>query len=346
MTDLRDRFRSLDTLEVPDVMARADLIGPRIPAPETPSPGRRIGALVVAALVTIAAVLLVVRAFLGPTTTPSDPPAPTPVQPSPVGQPTPEAADQGEDYIDLPPPGATASQPVVGELVLSLEGIGGSLGDHGTSMYVYADGRLLLRRLPGTLGEADYSEQRLTAEGVESLLSEVESSGLFARDTTFDAKQDRHSSSSLRIQLTHDGRTAHLVSIPSRFAATVVPSGLQAESLDELVALLTDPTRLSQSAFAQPEPREFVPARIAIRMNGNPRRTDLPDPADELLRGVSCQIVPTRVALDAIKAFNNEIPLTSVGLFDARVFRYTAPLGGDDEALTSFEPALPHETSC
>jgi DNA-directed RNA polymerase specialized sigma24 family protein len=51
MSDLRERFRALDTLDVPDVMSRARLMGPKPPEPDPTPPFRRAGALVFAAIV-------------------------------------------------------------------------------------------------------------------------------------------------------------------------------------------------------------------------------------------------------------------------------------------------------
>jgi Tol biopolymer transport system component len=77
MSDLRERFRALDALDVPDVMSRARLIGPKPPEPDPTPPFRRAGALVFAAVVAILAVFLITRA-LDEQTRPADPPTPTP----------------------------------------------------------------------------------------------------------------------------------------------------------------------------------------------------------------------------------------------------------------------------
>ena len=76
MSDLRDRFRALDALDVPDVMSRARTMGPKPPEPDREPPMRRVGALVLAAIIAIAAVVLVIRALDQPTR-PADP-TPTP----------------------------------------------------------------------------------------------------------------------------------------------------------------------------------------------------------------------------------------------------------------------------
>jgi Tol biopolymer transport system component len=80
MSDLRDRFRALDVLDVPDVMTRARRIGPKAPDPETSPPLRRVGALVFAAVVAILAVVLIARALDSPAPTPGDPPTPSPTE--------------------------------------------------------------------------------------------------------------------------------------------------------------------------------------------------------------------------------------------------------------------------
>jgi Tol biopolymer transport system component len=77
MSELRERFRALDALDVPDVLSRARRIGPKPPEPDRAPPMRRVGALVFAAVVAIAAVVLVIRALNEPPQ-PADPPTPTP----------------------------------------------------------------------------------------------------------------------------------------------------------------------------------------------------------------------------------------------------------------------------
>ena len=63
MPDLRERFEALDALDVPDVLSRARMIGPRPPDPDPVPSRRRIGALVFAAVVAIAAVFLIARSL-------------------------------------------------------------------------------------------------------------------------------------------------------------------------------------------------------------------------------------------------------------------------------------------
>jgi Tol biopolymer transport system component len=77
MSELRERFKALDDLDVPDVMARARIMGPKPPEPDRAPPLRRVGALVFAAVVAVAAVVLIARALDEPAR-PGDRPTPTP----------------------------------------------------------------------------------------------------------------------------------------------------------------------------------------------------------------------------------------------------------------------------
>jgi Tol biopolymer transport system component len=77
MNELRERFRTLDTLEVPDVLSRARSIGPRSPDPEPTPRVRRVGAYVLAAVIATLAVIAVARALDQPGR-PADDPTPTP----------------------------------------------------------------------------------------------------------------------------------------------------------------------------------------------------------------------------------------------------------------------------
>ena len=80
MSELRERFRALDALDVPDVMSRARIMGPKPPGPDRAPPLRRVEALVFAAVIAIAAVVLIARAF-NERPQPADP-TPTPTEPA------------------------------------------------------------------------------------------------------------------------------------------------------------------------------------------------------------------------------------------------------------------------
>jgi Tol biopolymer transport system component len=81
MPDLRSRLRELDRLEVPDVLARARVLGPKPPAPEPTTPLRRFAVVVVALTLAALAVLFVAHALRVSDAIPADQPSTTPTSP-------------------------------------------------------------------------------------------------------------------------------------------------------------------------------------------------------------------------------------------------------------------------
>jgi hypothetical protein len=80
--------------------------------------------------------------------------------------------------VGLPPVGATPSAPETGELVIAAYVFSAEVGR--TNVWAYSDGRLISR--PQGKGPSGWVEQRLTADGVERLRSEITSTGLFGND--------------------------------------------------------------------------------------------------------------------------------------------------------------------
>ena len=80
MSDLRERLRDLDSLDVPDVMQQARRLGPKTPMEPGPRPAGRIAIAAFALLVAAASVLYVTRAFERDEG--STPAVPTPEQPT------------------------------------------------------------------------------------------------------------------------------------------------------------------------------------------------------------------------------------------------------------------------
>jgi len=68
VTDIHDRFRSLDDLDVPDVYVRARTLGPKEPQEPPPSAARRIGVILLATLVAAAGFGFVIVRFQRETT--------------------------------------------------------------------------------------------------------------------------------------------------------------------------------------------------------------------------------------------------------------------------------------
>jgi hypothetical protein len=164
MPDLRDRFRTLDALDVPDVMARAVLIGAKPPSPDLEPPRRgRASAVVVGVIVGVAAIVFVMRAF--------QPSAPAPaVQfPSPSIPPAPR--------LVMPvPAGSEPGMPLTGNLVLQVQAYTG----RGTNMWLVLneDGRLITNQSEyDEWHDMRWSERRLTPAGLDLVRSRIEEIG-------------------------------------------------------------------------------------------------------------------------------------------------------------------------
>jgi hypothetical protein len=168
----------------------------------------------------------------------------TPYGPTETGPP--ETSDDGWNGLGIPPEGVSLSTPTEGEVVAQYARF------HVGYVFVYADGRVIWHR-DGTQG---FNEQRLTPEGVETVLS-----GPFGDHPIY------------------KGRELLMVRILNQ-----APDGsvLPAEVFDG-----------DAGAWADPRIRTYVPARFAICLGQgfggylDPTRYVhlLPTPAQALLRG-------------------------------------------------------------
>jgi hypothetical protein len=210
----------------------------------------------------------------------------------------------GQGFVGLPPVGATPSAPKSGELVLSFRGRsatlplrgtmypGGHRGGPMTSIFVYADGRLIWVREGGAPAGANehtsgFLEQLLTPEGVELLRSEVISTGLFGHDLglitgpafgggdgafwgTIQARNRERLVNVSWIQRAHLRDVLHDVpEMAARDDATATSE--QEHTLERLDGLLTDPAAwLPVSAWQNREIRAYVPSRYAVCWAHNP----------------------------------------------------------------------------
>jgi hypothetical protein len=196
-------------------------------------------------------------------------PRPTTVR---VPEPVPEATYPGPvGLTGLPSPGSTPSSPTKGQLVLHF-GFAHTAGDPGNfRLNLYEDGRLIWNRLGDgrtrTAKPTGWIEQRLTAEGVDLIRSEVLSTGLFDRDLHFSGGEGLFSGA-VEVQ---DGDLRVLVTwgdvgaIDLDGVERVVPTREQATALRRLDArLLNTAAWLPASAWEDQELRPFVPSMFSI----------------------------------------------------------------------------------
>ncbi len=185
-----------------------------------------------------------------------------------------------EGFIGVPPDGATASTPESGELVLSY--IGRPIATEHPSQFkafLYADGRLIWdQEGPLKVGQrrTGFLEQRLTPEGVELLLSEVTSTGLFDRDVEF---VDREVEPDARgtwpgtwrwgeISVRNGDRLVDVGWGDPSSGGDDEATPEQRSTLDRLAIRLTDPgSWLPASAWENREIRAYVPSRYEVCMH-------------------------------------------------------------------------------
>ena len=198
-------------------------------------------------------------------------------------------------FIGLPPKGATPSTPESGQLVLRWLGRSETLGGRPlVRVWVYADGRVIwsrFGRIPEGASEltSGYLEQRLTAEGVELLQSEVlgllEGSGIPLETVPTDEEP-----TGFGVEVRDGDR---LVRLREQSEGTSrLPEQLSARR--RIDALLTDPASvLPSSAWAVREVRAYVPSHYAVCIDAAPPKDAsqllslLPPRAADLLRDKS-----------------------------------------------------------
>jgi hypothetical protein len=159
------------------------------------------------------------------------------------------------------------------------------------SVYVYADGRVILQREGGAPGGANKRtsgllEQRLSPDGVDLLLSEVLSTGLFdhelelLREHGFAGTiQARNGDRLVRVYWENRRPPAQILD-PQQYPDTPATPE-QERALERLDALLTDPAAsLPASAWQDREIRAYVPSRYAVCWGHRPEQSpDQPTPS-------------------------------------------------------------------
>jgi hypothetical protein len=257
-------------------------------------------------------------------------------------------------FVGLPPVKATPSAPQSGELVLSFRGMSTAFPIHGlttdaagdrigptTSVFVYADGRLIRQREGGAPAGANKStsgflEQRLRPEGVEIMRSEVISSGLFGHDVALITAHARRGTIQARNQgrlvsvrwMERDHLRAFLREVPRSYAGTAATPE-QERTLERLDPVLNDPEAwLPASAWQDRTVRAYVPSRYAVCWEHRPEQgPDRPTPSlepsrvfnllpaavQDLLRrrglaprgSSACSVVPTEEARTISRALDS-----------------------------------------
>ena len=199
--------------------------------------------------------------------------------------------------IGLPPEGATPSTPSRGELLFGSM-FGHTGGDPGRSnVYVYADGRLIWQQwganIEGLSLEATgLIERRLTPVGVELVMAEVISSGLFDHDLHLLNAPGLHGGA---IEFRNEDRLVHVTwdsSTSPEGVTPEIPTPEQVSALQRLDLRLADPASwLPSSAWVDPENKAYVPSRYEVCYDTAQPGIELsrvlasfPQPAEDLLR--------------------------------------------------------------
>jgi len=271
----------------------------------------------------------------------------------------------GVGLIGLAPEGAAPSTPTRGELVLSFV-FGHTDGDVGRfTVHLYADGRLIKDRLENPY--TGLREQRLTPEGVQLLLAEVLSTGLFDRDRELLGTEGLHYGG---VQVRDGDRLIHLSWGDAGFEQgdgpiVTTPTPEQVRALERLDARLADPASwLPESAWEDRETRAYGPARYSVCYMGRvatierPRILELvPAPAEDLLSGRGttrgevrgpfgsipfwCSDVTTEESRVLVEALEDAGARRNDPSFLSFRFQPDAPGNAIDIV---FEPLLPHQT--
>jgi hypothetical protein len=196
-------------------------------------------------------------------------------------------------FVGLPPEGATPSTPESGQLVAKLVGRSTTRHDLGL-VYLYADGRLIWARHEDFPEGANpfvtgLLEQRLTADGIEQLRSEILSTGLFDHDFVLASRRVIWGA----IDVLVSDRLVHVEWDNPQYSAGAPNSAIwvtatreQERELERLNALLANPTEgLPASAWQEKQVRAYVPSTFAVCWSGWPAEPS--DPQSDASRIVS-----------------------------------------------------------
>ena len=273
----------------------------------------------------------------------------------PSGPPEPTIAAEAGGIVGLPIPAATPSTPEHGRLILYLEG---SFGGSPTALWIYADGRLIWGDVFGNLpsgapiqgeGATGFVEQRLTPSWVESLQTQVLSTGLFEQDLAL--LRGAGDPPFLMIQVRNHDRLVRMTWAVAenwdvtKDAAPATPE--QASALEGIYALLTDPTSWPASAWEDQDVETFVPSRYQVWLRqwsdqglgpnlpvGAREWALLPAPAADILR------LGTKLDPAFYELTTDDARALAEALIEARLEPLAMPMG---EAVVRFTLEDPHE---
>jgi len=209
----------------------------------------------------------------------------------------------------LPPEGATPSSPIRGELVLDFM-FGHTMGDPGRfGLSLYEDGRLIWHRLGDGvhrgLDPTGLVEQRLTPEGVDLVISEVLSTGLFDDDLHLTNGQGLYFGD---VTVRNGARMVQVTwgDVGLDFADQTAPTAEQARALVRLDSRLLNPAAwLPASAWEHRRLGPYVPSRFSVCVDTDRDigldgvLASLPQPAEDLLRAWDRTYEPLRGGADS-----------------------------------------------
>jgi len=321
---------------------------------------QRIAAGIVGFAVFLAAIALVALSPIDSSVTPGGG-----GEPQPTGPPATSIVPEAGGIVGLPTPGATPSAPEHGGLVLYLEG---GAGGPFTAVWVYADGRVIWGDMGGLLagapteGATGFVEQHLTPAGVEFLRTQVISTGLFEHDLAL--LRGPGDPAFLTIRVRNGDRLVWLTwAVQENYrvgkdAPSATPE--QASALEEISALIADPTSWPAGAWEDRDLETFVPSKYQVWLRvfsdtgpdvpvGAREWSLLPAPATDVLR-LGTKVHPafyelttdeTRALAEALNEAGLE-PLTMPMGEAALRYRLEDPDEPGNSLYLLFGPVLPH----
>jgi hypothetical protein len=310
--------------------------------------------------------------------------------PRPAIEPTPSPAPASAPVV-IPPPGVAPSTPETGEVVVSFyaEDLGPSSHWERISIDLYADGRVIWSRCASTLPNdldhpydytgtdegcvvpptADVSDglttgwvqQRLTAQAVEALGTELLATGLFDGKWESVTPNGTDLLDWMSIDV-RDGDRMRNVRVDYQDFGFNPPTPEQLTRLEHMQEILLDLEGwFPDSAWTDREPVPFVPSSYSFWSKRGPTNAllrdaasgleivkldpaDLPAPADRLLTRADCDVVTLDEARAIVEGFEVAGIRRSTEMSNADIIAFLV-LDGEDGAAVYFQPNMPDSPS-